>query len=292
MNAWAMTLRSGLPAFAHHRTPFILTRNITETETFRHNQILMSAANQSSPNWADLNPSLNPNPNPNSAGASTAFLQTLNPAIRTQLQPHVGLGGGGGAPAPGAHVLGETPHQHGYSNHHHLGQQLLQRPLDTVAQTTSLEQPGFTQGNPGPIASGSGTGTGGVAGPATPGGTTDERTHYQWTGTLQWQNDMKITRTEVTATATKGNPCALSPHRTFLLIEKTNIHWPRLAWTWPKVLLLSPAKPMVSMDEFQDWIRRTNPVVMQIRPASMTDDPSYGQLVQLLRTKGSVRRKL
>jgi len=174
-------------------------------------QIRMSAANQSSTNWADLNPN-----HPNSAGASTAFLQTLNPATRTQLQPRVGLGGGG-ASAPGAHVLGETP-QHGYSDHHHLGQQLLQRPLDTVAQTTSLEHPGFAQGNPGPIASGSGTGTGGVAGLATAGGT-GERTHYQWTGTLQWQNDMKVARTEVTATATKGNPCALSPSNLSLPIE-------------------------------------------------------------------------
>jgi hypothetical protein len=175
-------------------------------------QILMSAANQSSPNWAD------PNPNPNSAGESTAFSQALNPATRTQqLQPHVGLGGG--ASAPSAHVLGETPHQHGYSDHHHFGQQPLQRPLDTVAPTTSLEQPGFAQGNPGPIASGSSTGTGGVAGPATAGGT-GERTHYQWTGTLQWQNDMKVARTEVTATATKGNPCALSPIKPFSQLKK------------------------------------------------------------------------
>ena len=182
--------------------------------TFQHTQILMSAANQSSPNWADLNT------NPNSAGASTAFLQALNPATRTQLQPHVGLSGGG-ASAPGAHVLGETPQQHGYSDHHHLGQQqLLQRPLNAVAQTTSLEQPGFAQGNPGPIASGSGTvtGTGGVAGPATA-GSAGERAHYQWTGTLQWQNDMKVAHTQVTATATKGNPCAFSPIEPFSPIE-------------------------------------------------------------------------
>lgn len=33
-------------------------------------------------------------------------------------------------------------------------------------------------------------------------------------------------------------------------------------------------------------------MVMRIRPASATDDPSYGQLVQLLRTKCCVGREL
>jgi len=84
-------------------------------------------------------------------------------------------------------------------------EQLPQRPLNVVAQTTLLEQPGPAQGNPGLIASGSGTGTGTVAGPTTAGGI-GERTHHQWTGTLMWRNGMKRAGTQVTAIARKGNP--------------------------------------------------------------------------------------
>jgi hypothetical protein len=172
---------------------------------------MSAAAQSSSPNWAD--------PNPNSAGAgngppatdsNTAFLQALDPTATHQLHPYVGLGLGGSSSEPDAHVLGETP-QHGYSNHNHHGlghwQQLPQGPLDVVAQTTLFEQSGLAQGNPGLIASGSGTGTSSVAG-LTPVGDIGEGilAPYQWTGTLQWQNDMKVTRTQVTAIATKGNP--------------------------------------------------------------------------------------
>jgi len=84
-------------------------------------------------------------------------------------------------------------------------QQLPQKPLDVVAQTTLLEQPGLAHDNSGLIASGSGTGTSAVAGPTTA-DIMGERTHYPWTGTLQWQNDTKVARTQVTAIATKGNP--------------------------------------------------------------------------------------
>jgi len=167
----------------------------------------MSAANQSSHNWADPNPNPAAGNGPPAAGANTAFLHALNPAAtRLPLHPHVGLGGG--ASAPDAHVLNETP-QHGYPNHYNnvLGQQLLQRLLHAVAQATSFEQPG-------PIASGSGTGTSAVAGPTTA-DSIGEGTHSQWTGTLQWQNDMRVARTQVTAIATKGNPCALSPSNFF-----------------------------------------------------------------------------
>ena len=185
------------------------------TEIGPANQIPMSAANQSLPNWA--------NPNFNSTDANTAFSQALNAlnpaATQTQLHPPVGLEGG--ASAPDAHVLGETP-QHGYSNHNDngLGQQPSQRPLDVVAQPTLFEQPRLAQGNPGLIAGGSGAGTSAVAGPTTAGGI-GERTHHQWTGTFQWQNDTNVARTQVTAIATKGNPCALFPHRNFSQL-KTN----------------------------------------------------------------------
>jgi len=170
----------------------------------------MSAANQSSPNWANPNPYPAAGNGPPAAGANTALLHALNPAAaRIQFHPHVGLGGG--ASAPDAHVLGETP-QHGYSNHYNndIGQQLIQRPLDAVEQATLFEQPGL-------VASGSGTGTSAVAGPTTADGI-GERTHSQWTGMLQWRNEMKVARTQVTAIATKGNPCAFFPSG-FLLIE-------------------------------------------------------------------------
>ena len=162
----------------------------------------MSAAAQSS-NWADPNPNSAGNGPPPAADSNTAsILPALDPT-QIQLHPHVG------ASEPDDHVLGgETP-QHGYSNHNHHGlghwQQLPQGPLDVVAQTTLFEQPGLAQGIPGLIASGSGTGTSAVAGLAHV-GDIGEGTHYSWTGTLQWQNDMKVTRTQVTAIATKGNP--------------------------------------------------------------------------------------
>jgi len=44
------------------------------------------------------------------------------------------------------------------------------------------------------------------------------------------------------------------------------------------------------MQELQDWTRKNNPVIMQIRPAPGTDDHNYGQLVKLLREKGYVGR--
>jgi hypothetical protein len=44
------------------------------------------------------------------------------------------------------------------------------------------------------------------------------------------------------------------------------------------------------MQELQEWTRKNNPVMMQIRPAPGTDDHNYGQLVKLLREKGYVGR--
>jgi len=42
------------------------------------------------------------------------------------------------------------------------------------------------------------------------------------------------------------------------------------------------------MDELQDWIKKTDPVLTRIQPAPGTDDHSYGQLVKLLREKNYV----
>jgi len=155
--------------------------------------------------------------NPDLAGANAAFAFLTGACCHSgrPVTPHVGLGDG--VSAPDAHILGDTSPD-GYSNHNNgLMQQLPQRPLDVVAQTTLLEQPGLAHGNSGPIASGSGTGTSAVASPTTAGGI-GEMTHSQWTGTLQWQDDMKVAHTQVTAIPTKGNPCALSPSN-FLSIE-------------------------------------------------------------------------
>ncbi len=42
------------------------------------------------------------------------------------------------------------------------------------------------------------------------------------------------------------------------------------------------------MDELHEWMRKNNPVVMQIHPTPGTDEHGYGQLVKLLRDKGCV----
>ena len=44
------------------------------------------------------------------------------------------------------------------------------------------------------------------------------------------------------------------------------------------------------MGEFQEWIKKTKPVIMRILPAPGTDEHNYGQLVKLLRDKGYVGR--
>jgi hypothetical protein len=44
----------------------------------------------------------------------------------------------------------------------------------------------------------------------------------------------------------------------------------------------------VSMDKLNDWIRKNEPVVMQIRPTSEMDLDSHGLLVKLLRCKNCV----
>ena len=61
-----------------------------------------------------------------------------------------------------------------------------------------------------------------------------------------------------------------------------------MASTWPKVLNLSPAGPTVQMNELQDWMKRTQPVLMGVQPASGTDDHNFGQLVKSLRERNLV----
>ena len=61
-----------------------------------------------------------------------------------------------------------------------------------------------------------------------------------------------------------------------------------MASTWPKVLNLSPAGPAVQMNDLQDWIKRTHPVLMRIQPAPGTDDHGFGQLTKLLRDRSVV----
>ena len=68
----------------------------------------------------------------------------------------------------------------------------------------------------------------------------------------------------------------------------TNTYPPRMASTWPEVLTLAPAGPAVSLDDLRNWIKKTNPMVVQIRPALGTNDYNYKQLVKLLREKGYV----
>ncbi|KAH9995768.1 hypothetical protein BJV77DRAFT_1066136 [Russula vinacea] len=127
------------------------------------------------------------------------------------------------------------------------------------------------QGNPGFIVGGDGSGTNAGASPGSV-GQGGERIDQQWSGTLAWRGtirtdisiERKEARTQVTATASKGDP---------------------LASTWPKVLLLAPAGPAVSIGELHDWFRKNNPVVMRIRPTSGMDVHCYGQLVKLLRFK-------
>jgi hypothetical protein len=69
----------------------------------------------------------------------------------------------------------------------------------------------------------------------------------------------------------------------------TFTHPSRLASTWPKLLSLAPAGPAVPLNEFHEWIKKTDPAIMQIQAAPGTDEHNYGQLIKLLREKGYVR---
>jgi hypothetical protein len=171
---------------------------------------------------------MNPSPsniNPNSgvsagpgpaANVNAALLQAFNPT-GTQTPPQVGLTG---VSAPDAHVPGAMP-QHGHAHTNSFGAQPLHMPPSAVAAQMRqfAEQRVPAQGNQGLVIGGNGPGTNAGSGPSIAGGV-----NRQWSGTLTWQgtdttrNERKEVRTQVTAIATKGDPCALFPTE-FLFIE-------------------------------------------------------------------------
>jgi hypothetical protein len=165
------------------------------------NQNPMLGMNASSP---DINPNSGASTGPSpAANANAALLQAFNPTV-TQTPPQVSLGG---VSAHDPHVLGATP-QHGHTHNNSLGKQPLQMPPGvTAAQMKQfIEQRGLAQGNQGLI--------GENGPPGTNAGRVGERTGQQWSGTLTWQgtdttrNERKEVRAQVTATASKGDPCA------------------------------------------------------------------------------------
>jgi len=103
-------------------------------------------------------------------------------------------------------MLGSTA-QHGHPHNNSLVKQPPQMPPGIVAAQMKqfVEQRGLAQGNQGLIAVENGPGAGAGAGPK------------MWSGTLTWQgtdttrNERKEVRAQVTATATKGDPCAFFP---------------------------------------------------------------------------------
>ena len=167
------------------------------------NQNAISGMNASSPN---INPnsgvSAGPGP-PANMNTNVALLQAFNPTA-AQTPPQVGLGG---VSTPDAHMRGATP-QHGPAHTNNFGTQPPQLPPAAVAGQMKqfAEQRGPTQGNQGLIIGGNSSGTNA--------GDIGERINKQWSGTLTWQgtdtarNERKEVRAQVTATATKGDPCA------------------------------------------------------------------------------------
>ena len=134
-------------------------------------------------------------------------LQAIDPTL-TQIQPQV---------APGAHVLGAT--SQGLPHNNFLGMQPPPMfPAIVAAQMAQhVEQRGLAQDNQGSIVGGDGSGTNAGASPESV-GEGGERISQQWSGTLAWRGtirtdtsiERKEVRTQVTATASKGDPCAFS----------------------------------------------------------------------------------
>ena len=168
-----------------------------------------------------MNPNIHPNSGASGPGTTTNAnavpLLAIDPTL-TQIQPQVT----GNLSAPDAHVLGATS-QHGLPHNNNLGVQLPQMfPVIVAAQMTQhVEQRGLAQasaqGNQGFIVGGDGSGTNAGASPGSV-GQGGERIDQQWSGTLAWRGtirtdtsiERKEARTQVTATALKGDPCAFS----------------------------------------------------------------------------------
>ncbi|KAJ3562709.1 hypothetical protein NP233_g9408 [Leucocoprinus birnbaumii] len=56
--------------------------------------------------------------------------------------------------------------------------------------------------------------------------------------------------------------------------------------TWPSSMILVPAQtPAVSIAEFQDWIRRTKPVLCTFKARTPEDESNYSMLVSVMSTK-------
>jgi hypothetical protein len=181
------------------------------------NQNLISGMNASPPN-INPNSGVSTGPGPPANTNTNAALQAFNPTA-AQTPPQVGLGG---VSTPDVHMRGATP-QHGHAHTNSFGTQPAQLqppqlpPAALAAQMKQFaEQRGPAQGNQGLIVGGNSSGTNAGAGPQTTGGV-GERMSKQWSGTLTWQgtdtarNERKEVRAQVTATATKGDPCAFFP---------------------------------------------------------------------------------
>ena len=162
-----------------------------------------------------MNPNIHPNSGASAGPGSTTNanavpLQAIDPTL-TQIQPQVALS------APDAHVLGATS-QHGLP-HNLLGMQPPPMfPAIVAAQMAQhVEQRGLAQDNQGFIAGGDGSGTNAGVSPESV-GEGGERIDQEWSGTLAWRGiirtdtsiERKEVRTQVTATASKGDPCACS----------------------------------------------------------------------------------
>jgi hypothetical protein len=166
-----------------------------------------------SPQNINPNSGVNAGPGPPAnTNTNASLLQAFNPTA-AQTPPQVGLG----VSTPDTHMRGATP-QHGHAHTNSFGAQPPQLPPAAVAAQMKqfAEQRGPTQGNQGLIVGGNSSGTNAGTGPQTTGGVS-ERMSKQWSGTLTWQgtdtarNERKEVRAQVTATATKGDPCAFFP---------------------------------------------------------------------------------
>ncbi|KAI9454567.1 hypothetical protein BJY52DRAFT_720687 [Lactarius psammicola] len=92
--------------------------------------------------------------------------------------------------------------------------------------------------------------------------------NFAWQGTDPTRDDKKEVWARVVAFAPSGKP---------------------LASTWPKALALMPTGPAVPMNELQEWMKKTQPVLMRVQAAPGTDDHNFRQLIKLLRERNCLR---